>query len=170
MIEATRRWFRRNRRGLAIGASVIGAGYMAGQYALTKISEARERMSGDRIAREKLVMPVLVFVPVAVPVPVLIRFKRTRRASSTQLSNKKTKNANQANALLLILQLTSPLRTEPNRLYLHGSGAAAHRDRWHCRRPARGTIDQGVAEKARGTACSDECWGGYRVGTELGIA
>lgn len=82
---------------------------MAGQYALTKISEARERMSGDRIAREKSVMPVPVFVPVAVPVPVLIRFKRTRRASSAQLSNKKTNNANQANALLLMLQLTSPL-------------------------------------------------------------
>jgi len=55
MIGATRRWFRRNRKGLAIGAGVIGAGYLAGQYVLTKISEARERMSSDRIAREKSV-------------------------------------------------------------------------------------------------------------------
>jgi len=55
MIGATRRWFRRNRKGLAIGAGVIGAGYLAGQYVLTKFSEARERMSSDRIAREKLV-------------------------------------------------------------------------------------------------------------------
>ncbi|KAJ5619381.1 hypothetical protein N7510_003365 [Penicillium lagena] len=54
MIGATRRWFQRNRRGLAIGAGVLGAGYLAGQYVLSKISEARERMSSDRIARENL--------------------------------------------------------------------------------------------------------------------
>lgn len=53
MIGATRRWFQRNRKGLAIGAGVLGAGYLAGQYLLSKISEARERMSSDRIAREK---------------------------------------------------------------------------------------------------------------------
>lgn len=57
MIGATRRWFQRNRKGLAIGAGVLGAGYLAGQYVLSKISEARERMSSDRIAREKLVLP-----------------------------------------------------------------------------------------------------------------
>lgn len=56
MIGATKRWFQRNRKGLAIGASVIGAGYLAGQYALSKLSEARERMSSDKIAREKLVL------------------------------------------------------------------------------------------------------------------
>jgi hypothetical protein len=55
MIGAARRWFRRNRKGLAIGAGVLGAGYLAGQYVLSKISEARERMSSDRIAREKYV-------------------------------------------------------------------------------------------------------------------
>ncbi|KAJ5263496.1 hypothetical protein N7478_011101 [Penicillium angulare] len=54
MIGATRRWFKRNRKGLAIGAGVLGAGYLAGQYVLSKISEARERMSSDRIARENL--------------------------------------------------------------------------------------------------------------------
>ncbi|KAL4966831.1 peroxisomal biogenesis factor 3 [Aspergillus stella-maris] len=54
MISATRRWFRRNRKGLAIGTGVIGVGYLAGQYVLGKISEARERMSSDRIARENL--------------------------------------------------------------------------------------------------------------------
>lgn len=57
MIGAARRWLRRNRKGLAIGAGVLGAGYLAGQYVLSKISEARERMSSDRIAREKLVLP-----------------------------------------------------------------------------------------------------------------
>ena len=59
MIGATKRWFQRNRKGLAIGAGVIGAGYLAGQYVLSKISEARERMSSDRIAREKSVPLVL---------------------------------------------------------------------------------------------------------------
>lgn len=53
MIAATRRWFRRNRTNLAIGAGVIGAGYLAGQYVLGKISEARQRMSEDRISKEK---------------------------------------------------------------------------------------------------------------------
>ncbi|KAL1853779.1 peroxin [Paecilomyces lecythidis] len=54
MIGATKRWFRRNRKGLAIGFGVIGAGYLAGQYVLSKIAEARERMSSDRIAKENL--------------------------------------------------------------------------------------------------------------------
>ncbi|KAJ6164469.1 hypothetical protein N7470_003141 [Penicillium chermesinum] len=54
MIGAARRWLKRNRKGLAIGAGVLGAGYLAGQYVLSKISEARERMSSDRIARENL--------------------------------------------------------------------------------------------------------------------
>ncbi|KAL4912500.1 putative MFS transporter [Aspergillus aurantiobrunneus] len=54
MISATKRWFRRNRKTLAIGTGVIGVGYLAGQYVLSKISEARERMSSDRIARENL--------------------------------------------------------------------------------------------------------------------
>jgi hypothetical protein len=61
MIGAARRWFQRNRKGLAIGAGVLGAGYLAGQYVLSKISEARERMSSDRIAREKSVLPAPLF-------------------------------------------------------------------------------------------------------------
>lgn len=58
MIGATKRWFRRNRKGLAVGFGVIGAGYLAGQYVLSKIAEARERMSSDRIAKEKYVVSV----------------------------------------------------------------------------------------------------------------
>ncbi|KAI9746506.1 MAG: peroxin [Claussenomyces sp. TS43310] len=54
MISATRRWFRRNRAPIAIGIGVLGAGYVATQYVLGKISDARERMSSDRIARENL--------------------------------------------------------------------------------------------------------------------
>ncbi|KAI1805779.1 Peroxin-3 [Daldinia bambusicola] len=54
MISATRRWFRRNRTPIAIGAGVVGAGYLATQYVLNKINDARERMSSDRIAKENL--------------------------------------------------------------------------------------------------------------------
>ena len=53
MISATRRWLRRNRTGIAIGAGVVGGVYLAGQYVLGKINDARDRMQLDRIAREK---------------------------------------------------------------------------------------------------------------------
>ena len=53
MISATRRWLRRNRSTFAVSLGVLGVGYIAGQYVLSKISEARERMTSDRIAREK---------------------------------------------------------------------------------------------------------------------
>ena len=53
MIDTTRRWLRRNRTNFAIGFGVIGIGYIAGQYVLSKIKEAQERMVGDRIAKEK---------------------------------------------------------------------------------------------------------------------
>ncbi|KEF61700.1 uncharacterized protein A1O9_03269 [Exophiala aquamarina CBS 119918] len=54
MITATRRWLRRNRNGIAIGAGVVGVTYLAGQYVLGKIKEARERMQMDRIAKENI--------------------------------------------------------------------------------------------------------------------
>ncbi|KAI1344126.1 Peroxin-3 [Xylariaceae sp. FL0016] len=54
MLSATRQWFRRNRTPLAIGVGVVGAGYLATQYVLNKINDARERMSSDRIAKENL--------------------------------------------------------------------------------------------------------------------
>ena len=37
---------------------MIGVGYIAGQYVLSKISEARERSANDRVAKEKYV-PIL---------------------------------------------------------------------------------------------------------------
>lgn len=53
MLSATRRWLKRNRTPIAVGAGVIGVGYVAVQYVLGKLSDARERMSSDRIAKEK---------------------------------------------------------------------------------------------------------------------
>lgn len=53
MFTSSRSWFRRNRTSFAVGAGVLGAVYLGGQYVLGKITEARQRMSDDRIAREK---------------------------------------------------------------------------------------------------------------------
>jgi peroxin-3 len=53
MITSARQWFRRNRTTFAVGASVVGAGYLAVQYVTGRITETRQRMSDDRIAREK---------------------------------------------------------------------------------------------------------------------
>ena len=53
MIAATRRWFRRYRTPIAIGVGLVGAAYVASQYVLGKINDARDRMSSDRIAKEK---------------------------------------------------------------------------------------------------------------------
>ncbi|KAK3710608.1 peroxin [Vermiconidia calcicola] len=54
MLATSRRWFRRNRTTLLIGAGVVGAGYVATQYVVGKIQEARQRMGEDRIAKENL--------------------------------------------------------------------------------------------------------------------
>lgn len=55
MIQAGRNWFKRNRTNFAIAAGAIGAGYLATQYALNKLTETRQRMSEERIAKEKYV-------------------------------------------------------------------------------------------------------------------
>ncbi|KAM4054743.1 peroxin-3 domain-containing protein [Hirsutella rhossiliensis] len=54
MLSSARRWLHSNRTPLAIGVGVVGAGYVVTQYVLNKISDARERMSSDRIAKENL--------------------------------------------------------------------------------------------------------------------
>lgn len=64
MFAAPRRWFKRNRVTLAIGAGTLGAVYLAGQYAWGKWLEARQRMAEDRIAKEKLVIYEVSFWPI----------------------------------------------------------------------------------------------------------
>ncbi|KAI9166872.1 peroxin-3 protein [Paramyrothecium foliicola] len=54
MFSSARRWLRQNRTPIAVGIGVIGAGYVVTQYVLSKINDARERMSSDRIAKENL--------------------------------------------------------------------------------------------------------------------
>ncbi|MBE3042576.1 hypothetical protein IMZ48_08365 [Candidatus Bathyarchaeota archaeon] len=58
MFGATRRWFNRNRTPLAIGVGVVGAGYFATQYVFSRIKDARERMSSEKIAKAKYASPV----------------------------------------------------------------------------------------------------------------
>ncbi|KAJ4141079.1 peroxin [Fusarium equiseti] len=54
MLTSARRWLRNNRTPIAVGVGVIGAGYVATQYVIGKLNDARERMSSDRIAKENL--------------------------------------------------------------------------------------------------------------------
>ncbi|KAL8846446.1 MAG: hypothetical protein Q9221_008471 [Calogaya cf. arnoldii] len=54
MIDSSRRWLRRNRTNFAVGIGVLGAGYLAGQYVVSKIGETRQRMIEDRVAKENL--------------------------------------------------------------------------------------------------------------------
>lgn len=53
MLAAGRRWLRRHRTSIAVGLGVVGAGYLAAQFVVSKITEAKDRMLGDRAAREK---------------------------------------------------------------------------------------------------------------------
>lgn len=53
MLSSARRWLRNNRTPIAVGVGVVGTAYVVAQYVLGKINDARERMSSDRIAKEK---------------------------------------------------------------------------------------------------------------------
>lgn len=53
MISSVRGWLRRNRTPVAIGVGIVGAGYVVSQYVMSKISDARERMTSERISKEK---------------------------------------------------------------------------------------------------------------------
>ncbi|KAF3926001.1 hypothetical protein ABW20_dc0107734 [Dactylellina cionopaga] len=54
MLKQTRNFLRKNRTNLAIGAGVIGTLYVGANYVLSKLTEAKNRMATDRIARENL--------------------------------------------------------------------------------------------------------------------
>ncbi|GJN68790.1 peroxin [Purpureocillium lilacinum] len=54
MFSSVRRWLRNNRTPIAVGVGVVGAGYVVTQYVLSKLNDARERMSSERIAKENL--------------------------------------------------------------------------------------------------------------------
>lgn len=60
MIAASRRWFKRYRTPVAVGAGVIGCSYLATQYLFGKILDARIRVTSDRIAQEKCVFLILI--------------------------------------------------------------------------------------------------------------
>ena len=62
MISATRRWLRRNRINFVVGAGALGIAYVAGQYVVSKISDARERLTADRIAKEKYLSHIANFL------------------------------------------------------------------------------------------------------------
>jgi len=53
MLSAARRWFGKNRTPIAVGVGILGAGYFAAQYLVSKIRDDRERMGSERIAKEK---------------------------------------------------------------------------------------------------------------------
>lgn len=55
MFSATRRWLRKNRTPIAIGAAVVGGTYLVGQYVVGKINDARERSQLDKLAKDKYV-------------------------------------------------------------------------------------------------------------------
>ena len=50
MLSSVKNFVKRNRTNIAIGVGLAGAAYV---YARSKFSEAKDRMSSDRIAKEK---------------------------------------------------------------------------------------------------------------------
>jgi len=106
MISATRRWVRRNRTNFAIGFGALGVGYLATQYVFSKISEARERMSSDRIARDKYAATS----PTSLPAPVVSTLSTPWLTSSTS-SLRRRFEQNQADCTITVLALF-PTATE----------------------------------------------------------
>jgi predicted MFS family arabinose efflux permease len=58
-MERTKRFFQRHRRGFAITAVVVGAGYLAYTYIREKIKEVNEATSTERSDREKFTLQLV---------------------------------------------------------------------------------------------------------------
>jgi peroxin-3 len=85
MISTTRQWFRRNRTTFAVGGAVLGAGYLATQYVLGKLTETRQRMSDERIAKEKYVDRYHMHGPgLTIDLVFVAASNRTRRTAPSQ--------------------------------------------------------------------------------------
>jgi len=54
MFDGARNFLRRNRTNIVLGFGLAGAGYVAVQYVGNKLSEARNRMMSERVARENI--------------------------------------------------------------------------------------------------------------------
>lgn len=54
LYQRSKAWLTRNRTPLLITTSVLGGTYLLAQYALTKLTETRQRLTDDRLARENL--------------------------------------------------------------------------------------------------------------------
>jgi hypothetical protein len=52
-MQATREFIKRNRKNLAVGFGLVGSTYFATNYVLGKLSETREKLASERIAKEK---------------------------------------------------------------------------------------------------------------------
>lgn len=65
---------------------MLGAGYLATNYVLGKLTETRQRMSDERIAKEKYVATILPFKTLTIdPVSVADSSKTRRIAPSPSL-------------------------------------------------------------------------------------
>ncbi|EWC45066.1 hypothetical protein DRE_06205 [Drechslerella stenobrocha 248] len=54
MLKQTQTFLRRNRANIAIGAGLLGSIYVGANYVLGKLTDAKNRMATDRIAKENL--------------------------------------------------------------------------------------------------------------------
>ena len=53
MLSASRRWLQRYRAPLAVGVGIVSATYVAAQYVVGRMEEARERLTSERLAKDK---------------------------------------------------------------------------------------------------------------------
>ncbi|KUI59816.1 Peroxisomal biogenesis factor 3 [Cytospora mali] len=137
MFAATRRWFRRNRTPIAIGLGVVGAGYVATQYILNKLNDARERMSSDRIAKENLrrrfqqnqedcTYTVLALLPTATAKILEAMDVEKITLEIQQMKGGAAKSVKSGNGDSISLPETTGLTDEDGRSMVSASGSGVH--------------------------------------------